>query len=123
MYNADAGVRTHFAVGKAIDFHVRCNLRDMFMDDTFALTVNDAQRTEILSQCREAIGQDLPPFILANRISRQRNIDPRHVTAIIKQGIWRRELRVDLFRPVLMDRPMHAEIRDVLDVYADWFAR
>jgi hypothetical protein len=43
--------------------------------------------------------------------------------ALIHQGIWRRELRVDLFRPVLADKPLRREVTDVLVKYADWFAR
>lgn len=42
---------------------------------------------------------------------------------VFHQAIWNRELRVDLFRTVLVDRPLRSEERDVMDVFKNLFAR
>lgn len=122
-YFGDARIRSLQIVGRSVDFHARCNLRDLFLDDSYPTTVGEATRLEILAFYRENIGQDVPAFLLARRVARQHRIDEREATALIKQGIWRRELRVDLFQPVLMDKPLRPEAEDVLTRYADWFRR
>jgi len=123
LYFADAGVRSIELVGRTIDFHVRCNLRDVFLDDSYPITVSDVARAEIMAMYRENIGRDVPAFRLARQAARDYKIDDREATAVLKQGIWRRELRVDLFQPVLMDKVLRPEVTDVLVRYADWFKR
>lgn len=122
-YFCDAGIRSQQVVGRAIDFQVRCNLRDLFMDDSFPVTVNEGARAEIMQYFRDCIGQDTPAYLMALRVSRNYRISDREATALIKQGIWRRELRVDLFQPVLMDQPLRPETKDILVQYGNWFAR
>ncbi len=122
-YFSDAGIRTVEVVGSSIDFHVRCNLRDLFLDDTYPNTVGDCARAEIMSMYRDRIGRDLPAYLLAHQVARDYRIDAREAVALLKQGIWRRELRVDLFQPVLMDKPLRVETADVLEHYAAWFRR
>lgn len=123
MYHMDAGVRTQHIAGKAIDFDVRCNLRDLFLDDTFPTTVSDAQRVEIMAQYRASIGVDIPAYVVVRKVARDYKVSDREAVALIKQGIWRRELRVDLFQPVLMDKPLSTEKVDVFVRYGDWFKR
>lgn len=123
IYFGDAGIRTVQVVGSSIDFHVRCNLRELFLDESYPITVADSARTEIMAMYRECIGRDVPANLLAHQVARDYRIAPREAVALMKQGIWRRELRVDLFQPVLMDRPLVPEAQDVLVRYADWFKR
>jgi len=42
---------------------------------------------------------------------------------ILYAAIWSREVRVDLYRPVLPDKPLRRERSDVLVDYSHWFAR
>lgn len=122
-YFSDAGIRTVEVVGKSIDFHVRCNLRELFLDESYPTTVDEQARAEIMDMFRQNIGRDVPGYLLAHQVARDYKIDEREAVALIKQGIWKRELRVDLFQPVLMDKPLRAETTDVLVRYADWFKR
>jgi len=39
------------------------------------------------------------------------------------QAIWRRELRVDLYQPILTEYPIEPERQDFLDDIKDWFRR
>jgi len=122
-YFADADVRTHQVVGRAIDFHVRCNLRDLFLDHTFPTTVTEIVREEIMGLYTENVGADVPANLIALQASRRYGIPEREATALLKQGIWQRRLRVDLFQPVLMDKPLRRETQDVLNRYGGWFKR
>ena len=120
---SDAGIRSVEVVGSSIDFHVRCNLRELFLDETYPLTVSEQAQAEILLLYKSNIGRDVPAFRLAHQVAREFRIPDREAVALIKQGVWRRELRVDLFQPVLMDKPLRPEATDVLVRYADWFKR
>jgi hypothetical protein len=44
------------------------------------------------------------------------------IKAILCQMIWNRKLRVDLFKPILLERPLIPEIKDVLIEYSHWYA-
>lgn len=50
-------------------------------------------------------------------------LDPDEVKTVLMQGIWQRTVLVDLFRPVLMDRPLRSMREDPVSVYKDWFRR
>lgn len=123
IYNADAGIRTHQVVGRSIDFHVRCNLREMFLDESYRTTIHAVARLDLIHELNASVGVDIPAYITARRLANSFKIQPREVVAIIKQGIWSRQIRVDLFQPVLMDKPLRQETQDVLSRYADWFKR
>ena len=110
-------------VGMSIDFHLRCNLRDMFLDETYRLSVDAATCLELIDEWNQTVGADIPAYLTAYRLSKSFKLPPREVTAILKQGIWNRQIRVDLFQPVLMDQPLRPEVEDVLVKYADWFTR
>lgn len=81
------------------------------------------QRSDVLERLREAIGVDKPANFFVRKIAMDCKLSIRDVIATLKQSIWRRELRVDLFRPVLMDKPLRPEVKDVFVHFAHWFAR
>jgi hypothetical protein len=122
-YNQDADIRTHQVTGKSIDFHVRCNLREMFLDEGYKIDIPGSLKAEVIHELREMIGIDAPVYLSARRLAGKYRIQDREVVAILKQGIWDRLIRVDLFQPVTMDKPLRAEKVDVLSHYSTWFAR
>jgi hypothetical protein len=123
MYNQDAGIRTQEVVGKSIDFHVRCNLRELFLDEDYKTSIDLHAKLELIHELQDAVGKDIPGYILARRLAHTFKLKDREVTALLKQGIWTRQIRVDLFQPVLIDKPLRPEVVDVLTHYAAWFAR
>ncbi|AMO23677.1 hypothetical protein GCM10027034_37380 [Ramlibacter solisilvae] len=106
-----------------IDFQLRCNLRDLFLEDAKQLPLTVAQRSDALSLAREFIGVDLPGHLVARRIARAFPISDIEAATLLYQGAWRRELRVDLYRPFLMTKPLRPEVTDVFAKFSDWFAR
>jgi hypothetical protein len=122
-YYADADIRTVQVAGEAIDKQVRSNLRDLFLHHGRALAVAADIRESIVQYWRETIGGDIPAYKLIGLIQQRYQLDRETVRALLHQAIWRRELRVDLFQPILMDRPLRPERIDVIDHYASWFAR
>lgn len=122
-YYASAGIRTQPVARKEILNDLCWTLRDLFLDDTYVLETTGEQRADVVERLREAIGIDKPANFFARTIATECKLPFRDVIAILKQSIWRRELRVDLFRPVLMDKPLRPEVKDVFVHFAHWFAR
>jgi len=122
-YYSSARVRTQPIARSDLPNDLCWNLRELFLDDAYPVKATGAQREDIVETLRNAIGMDLPANLVARKIAVQSKVEAREVTAILRQSIWRRELRVDLFRTILMDKPLHPEVLDVFVHFADWFRR
>ena len=122
-YHSDAEIRTQFASKDRLDTELRLNLRNIFLDDSQEVPLEQSARRDGLEFAREFIGQDIPIHFVARRLAKRFGIEAEEAVALIFQGIWRRELRVDLFRPLLHTKPLRTEVVDVLVKYAPWFSR
>lgn len=122
-YYQDAGIRTQEVAGCEINRDVYYNLREVFAADAIPLTIEGEQRSAIVSLFESSIGKDVPGYVLVRDVARRSHIDDREALVILRQAIWRRELRIDLFRPFLLDKPLHPERIDVLSHYRAWFRR
>lgn len=122
-YYDDAGIRTQNVAGRSIDFDLRCNLRELFLHQKEAVQLPPEQTIEITSMFRAAIGSGVVAYEVAAEVAAKAKIGERLAILILKQGIWNRDLRIDLFRPFLMDKPLHSEVCDVFDRYGNWFRR
>jgi hypothetical protein len=60
------------------------------------------------------------PFSIINRYLKYANRE--HLLRVFYNAVWTRQLRVSLFDPVLVDKPMREETRDVVSVYQYLFA-
>jgi hypothetical protein len=123
VYHQDAEIRTQPVAFDQLDTEVRLNLRNTFLDECRRLELSDAQRSDALGIANEHIDRDVPMCVVARRMAAATGCRQDEACWLIHQAIWRRELRVDLFRPVLTTKPLRKEVRDVLDVYGDWFVR
>lgn len=123
IYYEDADIRTQQVAGEAIDFDLRCNLTDLFGDHGLQLDIVEDVRGKIIELYQSAIGGDVQAYVVATEAAARFNMTVRDALALMRQGIWRRELRIDLFRPFLTDRPLHPEVEDVFVRYGHWFVR
>jgi hypothetical protein len=125
VYYLDGFIPTYRITLDQIDVEVRINLLNLqlWYARLPLSPVDIVLREEILVEYDKLIGSGLPQFELAKRAAKDHLIDIYDAKLILKQGIWERRLRVDLFRPVMEDQPLFRETRDILDVYAGWFKR
>jgi hypothetical protein len=120
-YYLDAGIRTLRIAGEEIDDHVVANLRHLFLYHRRKVDLSSDQKEEIYSKILSAYETGIPPgevvsyFVLKGRYSAE------ECRTILYQAIWERRLRVDLFRPILINRPLLPESVDVIVHYQDWF--
>lgn len=122
-YNNDAAIRTHPVALEQVPFELRCNLTVLFLDEDYEVELTDECRSAAMEMVRLYVGRDVPAFTVALHLAKEFHITARQAKALIAQGIWRREIRIDLFRPFLMNKPLRPEVVDVLDRFRDSFAR
>lgn len=121
-YYADAGIRTILVATSTLDHQVTNNLRFLyaFVQRPLNLTMDRQEELEARFQsCIEAeipITALLPPLMGAGKYTLP------EIQTCLFQAIWARRLRVDLFRPILIDRPLYPEVRDVLSVYSNLYS-
>lgn len=120
-YYADAGIHTHFVASSAFDTDVINNLRFLYPYQQATLDMNNHERLEMESRFTSCLESGQPISLLLPRLLSKGIQTLDVILTCFYQAIWQRRLRVDLFRPILIDRPLHPEIRDVLDTYAKLF--
>lgn len=120
-YYADAGIQTHLVVGTSFDTGVVNNLRVLYAYECTPLAMAEDERLELESRFQSCLESEQPISNLLPRLLGSGRRGLNDMLACFYQAIWQRRLRVDLFRPVLIDRPLHPETRDVVDVYAKLF--
>lgn len=121
VFYEDAKIRTVQIGGDQIDLDVAANLHQLFLHHRRELRLTASQKFELRERFVSALATSVAPVdvIVSSRASL--SIDEYDARSYLYQLIWYRHLRVDLFAPILIDRPLRPERRDVVDVYADWF--
>lgn len=120
-YYDDAAIKTIRVVDEAIDHHVSANLRQLFLHHRRPLGLSEEQQWEILCKYKLALREGITPGEIITHFVERRCFTVDQCRSLLYQAIWNRQLRVDLFHPILINLPLRHETRDVIDVYADWF--
>lgn len=120
-YYQDAGIRTVFLAADAIHPHVRANLRLLFLHHNRQVFLPQEERDELTERFRSCLESGVPAFDLIVRLTGSGKYSLDDCRNILFQAIWFRRLKVDLFEPILINRPLNPEMRDVIEVYAEWF--
>lgn len=123
LYYEELGIRTVQVTADAVPHHLACNLSGLFAWDRRALSLTNEQRLWVVEEARHCIATGEPVSTQINRLTAEAGCQAQDVLGAIYQAIWRRELRVDLYRPVLVNHPLAPEQRDVIAHYAEWFGR
>lgn len=120
-FYADADIPTVQVAGEEIFPHVAANLRQLFLHHRRELALTDEQEEEILDKYQWALQLGITPAEVITPFAERGRYSVDQCRSVFYQAVWYRKLRLDLFRPILINRPMNPETRDVLDVYGDWF--
>lgn len=124
VYYADCGIQTvRIASETDIDKNVSANLTHLFCWNAHPLEIHPDQRAEMLRLYERALAQGIPPLDIFGQIMMRYHCSDSDAKAVLYQAIWARRLRVDLFRPILPNRPLRPEQCDVLEFYGKWFRR
>ena len=122
-YYSDAGIRTVRVSGSQLDPALTANLRDLFGWHRRATNIRPEQKLQILTSFNEHIGSGSAALDVIRGISRRTRIDAYQIKTLLYQFVWSRKLRIDLYRPLLMNKPLLGEVIDPISAYDDWFRR
>ncbi|MDD2932786.1 MAG: TnsA endonuclease C-terminal domain-containing protein [Methylotenera sp.] len=121
VYYEDANIRTVFISEDQIDKNVLLNLRQIFLYHRRCKHLLADQRAELFHYFQTAIQSGIPPAEVVRKFELKGKYSPEESLSILYQLIWHRKIRIDLFQPILIDRPLEPEKKDVFEVYADFF--
>lgn len=122
-YYEDAGIPTRQVVGRAIDQELRANLHDLFLSHAEPVPLSRAVQATLYQYFQDHVGSTTRADLLVRNAAQQLGVDAIVIRNVLMQGVWSRQIRVDLFRPFLIDRPLRPETDDPIAVYRDWLAR
>lgn len=120
-YYLDAGIRTLRIAGEEIDRHVVANLRQLFLYHRRDVGLSSDQQAEIFDKLIAAFEAEMPPGEIISHFVTRGRYSAEACRTVFYQAIWERRLRIDLFNPILINRPIHPETVDVIAHYQNWF--
>lgn len=123
QYLSELSIRVAYLHRGIVDCHVANNLRFLFHWTVRPCALELTARADLIEMFHKGIQDGTPPAETISTCASRWGWLSVECRCVLFQAIWRRELRVDLFDAVLVNRPLVPESMDVLDVYADWFAR
>lgn len=122
-YFGEMGVRSICLARGDIDHEVASNLRMLFGWTLRPTAMSQSDRQQVVAELNRALIQGDPAIDACSSLSLEIGCALDEARRVFFQSIWSRRLRVDLFKPILIDRPMRPERRDVLVEYDAWFRR
>jgi len=123
IYYLDAGIRTQRVTEGEIDDDLFHTLNHLLLWAHRPVDITDSIRLEIVDRYRMSMLMRRPPLDEMLAMRAQYGLTFDQLKALLFQAIWHRQLRVDLWSFISVDRPLKAEGRDVLAHFAAWFAR
>jgi hypothetical protein len=120
-YYEDAGIKTHFIAEDQIDKNVLSNLRQLFLYQSRNPALQPIQHAELFHHFQTAFNTGIPPYEVIRKFHLREKYTPEQSKSVLFQAIWNRKIRPDLFKPILIDRPLAPEKVDVLEAYQDFF--
>jgi hypothetical protein len=121
LYHEEADIRTVQLGLDELDETFRENLRQLFGHHRRKISLDDELKVELRERFITALQAGIPPFEVILGVKRRHQLCLPDARTFLWQLIWQRELRVDLFSTLLIDRPLKPESIDPLMKYADWF--
>lgn len=122
-FYASANIRTVQIAGNQIDEEVICNLKMLHIYETNKVSVPDDVYVDMLSAFKAAMQTGVPPIDLFVRLTKRHRCPFIDCQTVFYRSIWRRELRVDLYKPILPNKALHQESKDFLNAIESWFQR
>ena len=120
---ADVGIRTVRVTREDYDASAVANLTQIFLWHHRETPFDAEQRKTIVDNFRAAMGAGVPPIEVTYALALRHRWKAHDLKAVFYQALWRRELRADLFEPIVFDRALRPEKRDLIAIHDAWFRR
>lgn len=121
-YMKELGIPVKLVAGSEINEQVAANLIHLLTIHAREHHLPPQLETSLLEQFNAALKSGETIISVANRLAAGA-LTRQVIKDAFEKAVWNRQLRLDLFRPILVNHPLRPEVRDVLDVYGHWFKR
>lgn len=122
-YFRDAGIRTVRIGADQLDSGLVATLTHLSTWVQRDIKVDAVVQQYLIGQYQESMQAQMPPMSVFARLESDTGRSRQECLAVLYSSIWHRTLRVDLYKPILMDHPLRPELSDVLVDHGHWFAR
>ena len=123
QYFQDAGIRTQHIESGEIKPVLAANLALLAVNITAIAPLNEYATAHMVNEFSELVGSTTTVAESIGYLSKRHRCEPAHCRVVLLRGIARRQIRVDLMRPISIDLPLEPEQRDVLVDFDEWFRR
>lgn len=120
---SEVAIRTVQIAGNKFDLRVIDNLRFLHSYEASALIVQPELYEEMLVAFKVGMSVDRLPIETMTMLVLRHGCHINVCQTVLYRAIWCRQLRVDLFKPIMPDRPLKHESTDFLFTIADWYRR
>jgi hypothetical protein len=123
VYYLDGKIPTVRIVRANLDQDLVANLGQIVLWTGRKHAFAEAEVQNIVNYFKAAVGTSTPAMNLVFELARAHDCEIDEIKKVLHQAIWRRQIRIDLFQPFHIDKPLLRERQDPLEVYAHLFAR
>lgn len=121
IYYADLEIPTYPLTRDSYNQDVVKNLAQIYGWQTRPISVHPDLVSSVVDRFNAGLMNQARPVDVITILSRETDLSPSAIKAVFYKAVWDRQLRPDLFQPLLMDQPLLPETRDVLEIYHSWF--
>ncbi|WP_269499754.1 hypothetical protein [Castellaniella sp. S9] len=123
LYFSDAEITTHFVASESLDTQVISNLQTLYLRAQRPTALSSIVRERVISRVQKIIDTPETLLSLLPSLTKELQCSREGCLTAFYQAIWFRQLRIDLHRPILPDKPLNPERSDVLLDYSYLFVR
>jgi hypothetical protein len=119
----DAGIRTIHVANTDIPHHVKHNLRSIYAYKLRESSLSELLAAEFIETVKARIPSGVPLFETVRYFHGRYGGSFFDYQIELNQAIWDKQIACDLWRPILMDAPLHPPQRDLDDHFVSWWRR
>jgi hypothetical protein len=123
QYFDDANIPTHLIGAGNLDTHMLENLRALYVRSHQRTTLPADAQTIFVDLIQEIVGTRQTVLSMLPTLISKLGITREDCLTAFYQAIWHRQLRVDLYAPILPDKPLRPERSDLLSDLSHLFTR
>ena len=123
MYFQELGIPTSFIASGELDVQLISNLNRLFARAQRKLRLSFAQEEELILKLQRMVEARQSVLSCLEQLTCELGCDRETVLDGFYKAVWERRVRIDLYRPVLVDKPLAPERTDVLADHLHLFQR
>lgn len=123
VLTSEVGIPTIPVAANKLNRVVVANLEQIYGWCKRRTTFDSDARESIIDAFREGVIAQVPAMEVIHHLAATHGYPPADVKTVMYQGIWKRQIRIDLHQIFFTDHPLLPERTDILGEYSHWFKR